>query len=497
MLKICLVVEEALIRWQERFGEEHKFKIYMRKWFSAPKVVIRLADEPFNPLKNDIADDESIFSNDVMNNLLHYDEAKTIYRYENGYNELISFSTKERKPIKIPGGSITISILLAVICSFMFGFLSQDVQNILINEIVSPLLSSLMNLIITITVFMMFFSIVSSICAIEGSITLSNIGFTVIGRLFLLSLMIIAFTMAISEIFFPVIAISGESSIEIGKIIELLLSIIPTNIIAAFSEANILQVTILASLTGICITIIGNQIPNAKNFFIEMNKLIFKIMELVLKVIPLIIFLCIFKTLSTTSFSDFLIVWKILVANYITAAIVAIFMLIRLQIKSKMSISQFLKKMYPVFIIALTTGSSIAVLPKTLEAAKNELHIEEKFSMFCVPLAVALFSPHFMIVIVVATFYATAVSGGTLSLMQLLIVAFLAIQIVIALPKIAGAMAIGYGILLAQLDLPLEFIGTLMIADVMIDNAFTVLTSLTHNCELVSVAHKLNFIKTN
>ena len=95
-------MEEALIRWQERFGAEHEFKIYMRKWFSAPKVVIRLADEPFNPLKNDIADDESIFSNDVMNNLLHYDEAKTIYRYENGYNELISFSTKERKPIKIP-----------------------------------------------------------------------------------------------------------------------------------------------------------------------------------------------------------------------------------------------------------------------------------------------------------------------------------------------------------------------------------------------------------
>lgn len=431
-----------------------------------------------------------------MNNLLHYDEAKTIYRYENGYNELISFSTKERKPLTISGGSITISILLAVICSFMFGFLSQDVQNILINEIVSPLLSSLMNLIITITVFMMFFSIVSSICAIEGGTTLSNIGFTVIGRLFLLSLMIIAFTMAISEIFFPVIAISGESSIEIGKIIELLLSIIPTNIIAAFSEANILQVTILAFLTGICITIIGNQIPNAKNFFIEMNKLIFKIMELVLKVIPLIIFLCIFKTLSTTSFSDFLNVWKILVANYITAAIVAIFMLIRLQIKSKMSISQFLKKMYPVFIIALTTGSSIAVLPKTLEAAKNELHIEEKFSMFWVPLAVALFSTH-PIVMVVAIFYVTAVSGGTLSLMQLLIVAFVAIQIVIALPKIAGAMAIGYGILLAQLDLPLEFIGTLMIADVMVENASTVLTSLTHNCELVSVAHKLNFIKTN
>lgn len=115
VLKICLVVEEALLRWQEQFGVEHKFKIYMRKWFSLPKVIIRLADEPFNPLKNDVADDEAIFSNEVMRNLLHYDEAKMIYRYENGYNELISFSTKEHEPLKIPGGSITVAIFAAII----------------------------------------------------------------------------------------------------------------------------------------------------------------------------------------------------------------------------------------------------------------------------------------------------------------------------------------------------------------------------------------------
>ena len=42
VLKICLIVEEALLRWQEHFGMTHEFKVYNKKWFGAPKIVISL-----------------------------------------------------------------------------------------------------------------------------------------------------------------------------------------------------------------------------------------------------------------------------------------------------------------------------------------------------------------------------------------------------------------------------------------------------------------------
>ena len=499
LLKICLAMEEILLRYQAHFGSEHEFDVYKKNWFKMPRVIIRIAGEPFYPPHkpniNDVEPANAILSDEIMARLLNYEATRITYRYDGGFNEINFFSMKERKPIKIPGGSITISIVLACICSVLMDFLSPDVQNILITDIVSPVLSSLMSLIVTVTVFMMFFSIVASICAIDDSTTLGNIGSTVTVRFFIIDLLIIAITMAVSEMFFPIMSISGESSIDIKEIIDLLLSIVPTNILEAFSKANILQVTVMAFLTGICIIMLGNRVSNLKNMFIDLNALIFKIMEIVLKIIPLTIFLCILKTLSTSDFADFIVVWRIVLAILIVYTVFAIVMLIRLSIKSKMNISDFLKKISSVFIIALTTASSIATLPKNLEVSKEKLHIEEKFSKFWFPLAVALFSPHFVIQMTVSAFYVMQVSGNTISIMQLLIIAFLAIQISIAAPKVAGGSAIGFGILLTQLELPMELIGTLMIANVLLDNVCTALTILTLDCELYSVAYKLNFIK--
>lgn len=499
VLKICLIMEEILLRYQAQFGTTHEFSVYKKNWFDMPRVIIRIAGEPFYPphypAKNDIDPADTILSEEIMKRLFSYEFVRMAYRYDGGCNEINFFSTKEPKPIKIPGGSINVSIILAAICSFIVGFLSQDVQNILVTEITAPILSSLMSLVITITVFMMFFSIISSICAIDDSTTLGNIGFTVIGRFFLLDLLIIALTSAISEIFFPVISISGDNSLEVGKIVGLLLSIIPTNILKAFLEANILQVTVLAFLVGICFTMLGNRISSLKNTFIYMNTLIFKVTELILKTIPLIVFLCIFKTLSTSNFSDFFVVWELVVASLIAFAAIVLSMLIWLWLKSRINITDFLKKISPVFVIAATTLSTIASIPKNIEVAKNDLHIEEKFCSFWVPLAVALFSPSVVVKMVTAAFYAVAVSGETISIMQLVMVVFLAIQLGIASPKVAGGITVSFSILLTQLGLQPELLGALMIANVINDNIFTGLNVVIHSCELYSVAHKLNFIK--
>ncbi|MBR4904205.1 MAG: cation:dicarboxylase symporter family transporter [Selenomonadaceae bacterium] len=495
VLKICLVVEEALLRWQERFGEEHKFKIYMRKWFSAPKIVIRLADEPFNPLKDNVADDDMIFSNETIKNLMHYDEAKTIYRYENGYNELISFSTKERKPLTIPGGSITISVVLAIAFSFIAGFLPQTVQNILLNDVVTPILDTLLQLIVTVTIFMVFFAVISSVCAIEDSTMLGNIGLTVIGRILFLNVCIILITIGISDIFFPVNFIENDSDFAVSKVVELFLSIIPTNIPESFLKGNILQVTVLAFLIGVCITLIGNQVTAVKNIVNELNELVFKVTETVLKVIPLTIFLCIFKTLAENDFTEFFVVWKLVAASIIAYAIIIVLMLIPIKLKAKIGIPEFFKKIFPAFIIAFTTMNGSAALPKIIEVSKENLRVEEKFCNFWAPLAFVLFSPSELIALTICVIYGVSMVGNSLSMIDVCIITFIAIQLSIATPDAEGGIAAAYGIILAQFDLPVEIIGALMISDVIIDNLFTGLDVVAHECELLTVSHKMGFIK--
>lgn len=111
-LKICILLEESLLRYQEKFGEGHEFKFVIRKWFGTPRISIKVKGEPYNPLE--YGGDEEIFSENIINNLLNYEKARLIYRYEGGFNEILAFSAREVKKFKIIGGSSTVAILLAI-----------------------------------------------------------------------------------------------------------------------------------------------------------------------------------------------------------------------------------------------------------------------------------------------------------------------------------------------------------------------------------------------
>ena len=163
--KIILIVEEALVRCSDHFGEEKNFELKMNKWFGAPKVLIRIRGEAFNPLETPEDYDDEFMTSTVMKKLLKYESAGTTYTYSNGYNEIRMFSTKERKPIKIPGGNITIAILLAFAAAFLVGNLPQNIQDFIVQDLSVPLLKTLMALIVGVTVPTIFISVVASICA--------------------------------------------------------------------------------------------------------------------------------------------------------------------------------------------------------------------------------------------------------------------------------------------------------------------------------------------
>ena len=289
--------------------------------------------------------------------------------------------------------------------------------------------------------------------------------------------------------------LTDKNAVDLGELSMMLLSFVPTNILEAFLKGNVLQVTVMAFVVGICIIKIGGRISNVKNLVAELNLLMFNVVEAVFSMIPLIIFLCIFKTLLTTDLTDFFKVWEIIAAELIVYAIIIVFMLLRLVLKTKTSAADFLKKISPAAIISLTTGSSVASLPKSLKISKESLHIEEKFCNFWIPLSLVLFSPSKLIQLSVAGFYVVAVSGETLSVTELLVLAFLAIQLSFASPNAAGGIVATFTLLLTGMKLPLEYVGTLMIADVLTGNLFTGLNVLVRQCELMTIAHKMKFLE--
>lgn len=492
-LKINLVLEESLLRYQDYLGSDHEFKIATDTRFGSPKVKISIKGKPFNPLEEKENDESSIFSPEIMKNLMHYENVDTIYSYENGYNELCTVTPKERKKVKIPGGSITIAILVAIAFSFLVNFLPQNIKTFLVESVADPLFSAIMSLIVAVNIPLVFISIISSVCTIGDISTFNTIGSKVIVRFFVVMFAIAGVSIGICEMFFPVISLESNTSFALEAIIDLFLSVIPKNLIKPFVEENIMQVVIIALLVSSCVVFLGDRVKNLKSIIIESNGVIFRIMALVLKLLPFTIFLIVFKTLLITTTSDILSIWKIVAAAYTIYLVISLIMLIRLAIKYKISIKDFIQKNSPTLIISFVTGSGTAAMASNFDVCKKNLNIDEKFCDFWIPLSHSLFSPGTVISMVVYAFFSAVFYNVDLPIAELIIVAFLAVQLSICSPKVNGGNIAILTILLTQLGFPLEVIGTLVIADGFVNNLSGVFGMLVRNCEIFDVSHEIKF----
>ena len=492
LLKINLIAEESLLRFQGRFGEDQEFTLKTKKWFGTPKVIIRLKGAFYNPLESK-ENDVEILSAQVMKNLLNYETAGTSYDYKDACNEITIFSTREQKPMKVPGGSITIAVVLAVICAFIAGHFPQNVQDFLVDDFSIPVVTALLKLIVGVTIPTIFVSVVSSLCVMDDIATLNDIGLKVIKRFFLNMLFIIAVTIFCCEATFHVISLDtgGNSNFQ-SQVITLLLSVIPDSLFRPFIEGNILQIALIAFAVGACIVILGKRISTLKMIINEARDLLFRVMELTLKIVPLTIFFGIFETVMTTSLDGVAAVWKIVLVTWLSYLVTIGIWLIFLKLKYKINIADFIKKNGQMLNVAFTVGTMPAMIP-AIDTAKKEFKMETELVDFWVPLSYALFSPGNAVKMTACVFIGAALGNATLSVSQLIVLVFLSVQLSIVCPKVHGGSVATYTILLNQFNFDLEAVGLLMIAEVFTSNVAAVFGMFIRSCELFDISHKISF----
>lgn len=491
--KVRLILEESLIIYRKHFGSEHEIKLSTKKFFSSPRITIQIKGEQFN-LKNAIKDDESIFTSTIIQKLMQYENLEVRYRYVNDCNEINILASKEKKKLKIPGGTISIISIFAVICGILCRqFLSPEIQSLIINQFVNPFNDTLMSLIVAVTGPFIFVSVVAGICVMDDVTTLNEIGLKVIKRFLAVTLFVTIIFGGVSQIFFPVIDLNGESSFDLSQLITLLLQIIPTNLFTPFTEGKVLQIVLIAIFVSVCILILGNVVPNVKNFINECDKILFKMMNIVSNVIFVTIFLSIFKIILTSDIDDIIASWQIIAVNYIGLTIVCSLMLISLSIKYKLNIANFLKTISKVLAISFSTASNTSAMSTNIEVLKNDLKINSKLCDFWIPLSHSMFSPSAAGGLLLSVFFCSYVADVTLSPVNLLIAIFLSIQLSIATPPVPGGIMAIYAILLTQLNIPSEGIGLLIMANVFVVNFSSGMSMLIRDCELMDFSHQVNF----
>jgi Na+/H+-dicarboxylate symporter len=307
----------------------------------------------------------------------------------------------------------------------------------------------------------------------------------------------IAVTLALTAavVFQPGIGVNPVNLIEkeiaqVTPFTQVLIDMVPNNPIAAMADAKMLPIIVFSVLLGLSITLSGKAGKRIAAWFQDFNKVIMKLVTIVMNVAPYGVFALIANMAATSNGGDFLAVGKyiVLVISVLLFHALVVYPSL-LVLLTRLNPRLFLYKMRAAMMFAFSTASSNATIPVTLESVEHRVGVSNKIASFTVPLGATINMDGTAIMQGIATGFIAQFYGIDLSISQYLMVV---VMVIMASIGTAGVPSVGLVLLagvLAQVGLPEEGIALILGVDRLLDMIRTVV-NITGDATVTTIVAK-------
>lgn len=483
-LRIKLIFEEALLGYQEKFGEEASFNVRCLKRFSSIKIEIIAAGESYDPLSKD--DEEA----DLIQGLLAGIGLAPTWSYKKGRN-YVAFIPKKRQM----SGTVkmVVAIGLAIVCGLVLNYMPEGISAGINDLVLTPVTDALLGLISAISGPLIFFSVLGSICSMGNMETLGKIGGQTIRIILLYMTVISALMTAVGCVFYHVGWGRGGTS-SFSQIIDLIFDIIPTNLFEPFLTGNAMQLIFIAVMVGLAMLALTSRVNGVFRLVEQFNSIVETIMTGLTSMLPLLIFALFTGMISIGNFGVILDCWKIVVLSLLLMVVYHVLNILRISLMQKMSPALLLRKSWPTFMIALTTASSAAAFGTNTRDASQKLGIDKKLVEFGIPIGQVLFMPANVALLFAIEASMADSLGITITVPWLFIGLITNILLAFACPPVPGGALMCYTIAFTQLGIPLEVMGIVLAVDTIFDFPATAINVSSWQLTLIDVADSLNML---
>ena len=257
---------------------------------------------------------------------------------------------------------------------------------------------------------------------------------------------------------------------ETDSFTQVLLNIVPTNIVAAMNGGTMLQIIFFALVLGFILGNLGKKVATVNRFFTQFNAVMMNMISLVLKVAPIGIFCLIARTFTNLGIDGILPMIKFIGTVYLGLAIqlLVVYMLI-LFLFTRLQPIHFLKKFWPVMVFAFSTSSSNATIPLNMETLKTRIGVHNKVCSFTIPLGATINMDGTAIMQGAAVIFAAQAFNIELTLPMLVTVIITATMASIGTAGVPGVGTIMTAMVFDSIGLPVEGIAMIMGVDRILD----------------------------
>lgn len=360
---------------------------------------------------------------------------------------------------------IFIGLFLGVIVGYILNLLG-GVENAFINDTVLPFFQFLGDLFIRlirmIVVPLVFFSIIDAVVSLGDPKKLKGIGiktiiFFLVGGMIAVSIGLVLANIVQPGAGFNMPGEIGQVEIkELPGMYETILNLIPNNPFESLTSGEMMQVITFSILTGIALLMVGKESESIRRAVGVMSQAMFKIIEIILHIIPLGVFGLMSVAITRFGLAIFGPVLKFIIVDYV-ACLLMIFGVysVILKVFAKVSVRQFWRYGFESFLIAFSTCTSAAALPVAMKNSRR-MGIPKQVGNFVLPLGATANMNGTCIYFGIIVIFASQLYGLPLSFGQQVMLAVTATLLSVgaaATPQIGLVISIT---LLTSMGLPLE-----------------------------------------
>lgn len=485
ILRVKLAVEETLLKYREAFGSGAVF------WQRCTKRMNRLRVEVSVPgMSLDIFSTGGEMDSEILRGILSGMGAAPAWQYKNGVN-LVVYTPKKKKRFQM-GPTLT-AIALGALGGGLCRILPAGVRDFLSGQLIGPVFNTCMGFLSAVAGPMIFLSVLCGIYGMGDIVTLGRIGKRIILRFLSVPFLASAVVLALILPFFTVTSGRG-SSLDISALLQMALDIIPDNFLTPFTEGNPMQIVFLGALIGLALLVLGNRADTAAAVAGQANAVIQLIMEGVGFFVPFFIFCSIFQMMVSGGIFMIARSYKWLFLMLLGDIVISAFYFILICVRKRVRPAVLFRKMFPVFLIGLTTGSSSAALSLNMECCEKELGIDKGIISFGIPLGQIVFMPGVAVLFLTAGLCMAEMHGVPVSAPLLAADLLISVVLSIAAPPITGGALTCYTILFLQLGIPSGAAALALALNVILEFAATAVNLFCLQAELIESSGSLGML---
>ena len=289
-----------------------------------------------------------------------------------------------------------------------------------------------------------------------------------------------------------IVAVEPSATTTDQTFAQMLINIIPTNIVNAMNNGTMLQIIFFALVLGFILGRLGKKVATVNRFFTQFNAVMMHMIGLILKVAPIGIFCLIARTFANLGLTGILPMIKFIGTVYLglLVQLLVVYMLL-LFLFTRLNPLQFLRKMLPVMLFAFSTSSSNATIPLNMETLEKKIGVDPKVASFTIPLGATINMDGTAIMQGAAVIFIAQAFGIDLSVTALLTVVLTAVTASIGTAGVPGVGTIMLAMVFESVGLPAEGVAMIMGIDRLLDMGRTAI-NVTGDAAVTTCMAKLS-----